>query len=72
MSKPPPFAANLARAIKRRQTSRYAVSQTTGISQIALSHYVRGLRIPDVATLRKLADHLEVTMDELYPTENDR
>ncbi|MEG1934335.1 MAG: helix-turn-helix transcriptional regulator, partial [Kiritimatiellia bacterium] len=59
------FAANLKRAMEERQMSQAQLSGLTGIGKPSISQYLSGKNVPKMATVERLADALEVTVDFL-------
>jgi transcriptional regulator with XRE-family HTH domain len=59
------FAANLVRERKRAGLTQEDVSWRAAVHRTEVSVLERGLRVPRIDTLIKLAGSLEVTADEL-------
>ena len=59
------FGDNLARLRKRAALSQEELSARASVHRTEISQLERGLRIPRIDTLVKLAGSLEVTADEL-------
>ncbi len=68
----PAFACNLVelRAISN-ETQEY-VANCVGISRQAYSNYERGIRDPDTDTLKRLAEHFQVSVDFILGYSIDR
>ena len=48
-----------------RGISQEALAQQIGLNKMAVSNYEMGKRTPDLATIRKIADALQVTIGKL-------
>lgn len=59
------FGANLARARRLADVTQQELSVRAAIHRTQLSELERGLRLPRLETAIKLADSLEVGLDEL-------
>jgi len=60
-----PFQARFLRALRLRGVRQTDIAQRLGITQSAVSKWVRGRSTPDIPTLRQLAAILNVTVDYL-------
>lgn len=49
-----------------KKMSLKELSEKTGISSFSLSKYEKGLRLPDVSNINKIATALELDYDEVY------
>ena len=49
-----------------RGISQEALAQQIGLNKMAVSNYEMGKRTPDLATIRKIADALQVTIGKLW------
>lgn len=56
---------NFSRLIKQRKITAYRVAKETGISQSTLSDWKNGKSTPKVDKLMKIADYLNVPLEEL-------
>lgn len=68
----------IALARKKKKLTQKELSKITGISDVMISQYERGIRIPKLFQLKKFADALDVTTDFLsgidektYKNKND-
>ncbi|WP_460029408.1 helix-turn-helix domain-containing protein [Mannheimia haemolytica] len=52
---------------KKAKISQKKLSEYLGVSQISVSLYERGLREPNLATIKKLAEALNCKPADLYP-----
>ena len=59
------FSNNLNRILKQRGITHYRLSQITNIGHDSMSLYRNGKRQPQLANLKKIADALNVSIDEL-------
>jgi transcriptional regulator with XRE-family HTH domain len=53
-----PVSEQLREAINSAGVSRYRISKASGVSEAALSKFVRGLRGLDLSSVDRLASHL--------------
>lgn len=60
------FSENLAFFMQQRLVSQSALARATGVSQAAISRYVKGLTLPAAADLYEISKFFEVSMDELW------
>ncbi|MCC2090257.1 helix-turn-helix domain-containing protein [Mammaliicoccus sciuri] len=51
---------------KQKGINQKDLATKLGVSNVVLSRYESGIRTPDISTQNKLADILEVTLDELH------
>lgn len=56
---------NFEKALKEKKTTIYRVSKETGIPNSILYDWKNGNSVPSTATLKKVAEHLGVTMESL-------
>lgn len=63
---------NLREIRKERGMKQEEVAAAIGMSNQAVHYYEKGLREPNLKTLRKLADTLDCTVDELIGDPEDR
>ena len=56
---------NLRTLRKAKGISQRKMAEMLGLNQSTYSHYEKGIREPRIAMLRKMADVLGVTIDEL-------
>jgi len=60
------FSKNLQNCMKRRNLNQTALAEKTGISQAAVSRYLKALACPGGRELRAMANALGVSMDFLW------
>jgi transcriptional regulator with XRE-family HTH domain len=66
MTEPQPFGARLRHLRVSRGWTQAKLARKAGIAAIVVSHYETGAKqFPSAATLVKLADALECTVDDL-------
>lgn len=65
------FAKNLASALKMRHMSQRDLARRTGITEAAVSRYVKGLRQPRAMTTQRIAAALDVPITSLLDTTGD-
>ena len=56
---------------RMNKMSQESLAQQVGIEKMSISHYEKDKRTPDIATIRKLASALNVSMDKLTVTYSD-
>ncbi|MBQ9200640.1 MAG: helix-turn-helix transcriptional regulator [Lachnospiraceae bacterium] len=56
----------LKQARKRKGLSQMELAKLIGLKQVTISQYESGARTPDLNTSKKLADALEMTLDEFF------
>ncbi len=59
------FCSNMRRLRKLKRLSQSVVAESLDVSQRTISHYENGTCQPSIEGLCKLADILEVSIDEL-------
>ena len=59
------FSARLRRMLIRRGVSQLMLSKRTGISNVTVSNYVRGKKVPSLPNLARIAKALNCAMDDL-------
>lgn len=59
------FGIRLLDFIKEKDISQKELSQIAGVTEAAMSHYVKGDRIPRASVLARIADALGTTSDYL-------
>ena len=59
------FGERLASIIKEKRISQKELANAVGVTEAALSHYIKGDRIPRSCTLAKIAELLGTTSDFL-------
>ncbi len=59
------FAANLRQARETRMLTQAALGERASIAAASVSHFETGQRAPSLASLVKLADALQVSVDSL-------
>lgn len=72
MSEPDSFASRLKAARDKRDWSQGDLAQATGIDRQLLSKYERGVKLPSVEGLVKLAKALKCSTDYLLGLRTDR
>ncbi|MBO1688153.1 helix-turn-helix transcriptional regulator [Akkermansia massiliensis] len=60
------FQDNLRELMKQKGFSQVMLAESTGISQSAISLYLRGKATPKAGELQRMADALSVSMDYLW------
>lgn len=65
MAESHPFHANLKRLRESRNLTRYRLAKDARVSAVTLGRMESGERTPNMATLCRLADVLNCTLDEL-------
>lgn len=60
-----PFNERLQQAISRSGMTQKELAEKVGITEAAVSHYLKGDRMPRSAVAVKLADVLNMSVDEL-------
>lgn len=60
------FGKNLAKIMRNRKITQTALSDSTGISQAAISRYIKGLASPGAKELYILSRILQVSMEGLW------
>lgn len=59
------FGTNLKEILKKKNMSQSELAEKAGLTGAAVSRYFKGTRIPKVTTAYKIAEALEVTVEEL-------
>lgn len=65
------FNINLKNARERKEITQKELAERIGVAKSTYSLYESGNREPNVQTIRKITDVLEVTADELLGLENE-
>lgn len=65
------FAENLASTLRMRNMSQRDLARRAGITEAAVSRYVKGLRQPRATTARHIATALDVSVASLLATTGD-
>lgn len=60
------FPENLKRIRIEKGMSQQALAKAAGVSQTAIYHWEKGLRVPKVGSLDRVAEVLDVSMDEFF------
>lgn len=60
------IGANVTRYMAERNMSQATLSRTTGESEMTISVVVRGKHVPSSAILHRIAEALQVKIDELF------
>lgn len=71
------FSENLSTLMNTRKISQLALAREAGISQAAISRYLKGATTPSAHDLCSLADYFGISMDSLwkptaYPQEDNQ
>lgn len=61
--------AKLLRTIEIRSIPRKELAEEVGVSEMALSYYIRGIKQPGLETAKRIADYLGITVDDLLVKE---
>lgn len=61
------FAKRLYEAMSNKGWTQSDLSRAAGVGRDSISNYIRGISLPNVRNLKKLADGLGVEMEELNP-----
>lgn len=56
---------NLQKLIREKSITQKKLAQYSGLTESAISHYLKGDRIPRGVSLIRIAESLDVTVDEL-------
>lgn len=59
------FRTNLKKIIKKKNMSQSELAEKAGLTEVTVSRYFKGTRIPKITTVYKIAEALEVTVGEL-------
>lgn len=59
------IAVHLPRIMAERKMTQATLSRVTGESEMTISQVVRGLHVPNSAILHRIAEALQVKMDDL-------
>ena len=59
------IGANVTRFMAERKMSQATLSRVTGESEMTISQVVRGKHVPNSAILHRIAEALQVKMDDL-------
>lgn len=51
--------------MEQKNVSQAELAENVGVSQAFVSYMLSGYKMPSVALLKRIADYLEVTIDEL-------
>ena len=65
------FNTNLKKIRIEKGMTQMQLAEACGVTSQAISNYEMGIREPNLKTLKKQADVLEVTVDELLEDEHD-
>lgn len=60
------FPENLKRIRLEKGMSQQALAKAAGVSQTAIYHWEKGLRVPKIGSLDRIADALDVTVDDFF------
>lgn len=60
-----PFAIKLFQALVDVEMTQKQLAELTGLTQVSISRYICGDRIPNSAVAKKLADALDIPVDSL-------
>lgn len=61
-----PFAIKLFQALVDAEMTQKQLAELTGLTQVSISRYICGDRIPNSAVAKKLADALDIPVDSLH------
>ena len=61
--------AKLLQTIESRSIPRKDLAEEVGVSEMALSYYIRGVKQPSLETAKRIADYLGITVDDLLVKE---
>jgi transcriptional regulator with XRE-family HTH domain len=61
------FARNLHRALQKRGWMQTELSRHTGIGRDSISHYLAGRNMPGPVNAKRIADALQVPLDQMMP-----
>ena len=61
----------LAKIRKEKEMTQTELAEKVGVGDTAICNYEKGLREPNLGTLKKLATVLECTVDELIGDDDD-
>jgi transcriptional regulator with XRE-family HTH domain len=71
MADPTEFAKRLAALLEERGMTQLELAARVGVTRAAMSRYVSGDREPRFVTLVRIAEELDVSIEELVPSEGD-
>lgn len=60
---------NLAELLKLKNITQKELAENVGATQAMISYIVKGYKTPSVPLLKRIADYLGVSMDDLVTTE---
>ena len=55
----------LKKVLEERSIEQQELAQAVGVSQAFMSYVINGLKDPSVAVLKRMADYLKMSVDEL-------
>jgi len=61
------FARNLYRAIQKRGWTQTDLARHTGIGRDSISHYIAGRNMPGPVNAKRIADALNVPLEQIMP-----
>lgn len=64
------FNERLSMLLRRKELTQKELAEKAGVTEAAMSHYLKGDRTPRAAVLARIADALEVTTDYLLGGES--
>lgn len=56
---------NIKELLEKKKITQAELAEAAGTSQAFISNMLKGYKTPSVATLKRIADYLNVTVDEL-------
>ena len=59
------FAMRLSETLKKKGMQQQELAQKAGVTEAAVSHYIKGDRIPRASVLARIAEALETSTDYL-------
>lgn len=65
-----PFGARLKSILKERNISQYSFQKSTNISWSVLHNWFKGNSLPSIDNLKRVADHLECSVDFILGRES--
>ena len=59
------FGERLSEKISKKKTTQKEIAQKAGVTEAAMSHYIKGDRVPRASVLARIADAIGTTTDYL-------
>lgn len=63
---------NIKRARINNRLSQSELADKVGITRISIGHYERDIRLPPIETLKKISKALNISIDDLYLSEDNK